>query len=634
MKNFLLSFPLTKALVKNETRRYATLVWCALILIVIIGAGLRFNKLNWDESQSLHPDERAIIWQGNGAGVMNLLTAPTTGECPNVETPRQNVNFPPGGLSFFWPNKYMHLTSVACGQPVPPEAINFWNATYSPLNPHFFAYGSLPMYLIKFTGDIYSAVTGQDYTGYNQLFMIGRFLSVLFSLGTILLVFGIGRRAFGPALGRREGDAIGLLAAAFLSVSTLDIQLAHFLAFDEPLTFFVTLTVFVAIGQMRNGSRWGAMRLGFALGLALATKFSSAPVAIPAGLAILLYGLYGNAKYSGERANKPAFAPWPNETRYGRVALGPRLIFRTLGNLLIMSVSTLAAWFVGMPYAFLDFKNYSDRLIEEGGMARGIDNIPYTRQFVGSTPVLYQFENIILWGVGLPLGILIVGALFYTLWRSVSTRLKADFILWAWILPYAVSIFSFEAKFIRYNLPLIPFLIILASRMIVEMVSRLRRGQRIFSWSDLGAGSNELPALSYQHSATSTQLPALSPQQPASSFEQISPDNQQPAFNQEQAVDKSQQPATIDGSTLVARGSWPVALRPHKWGARIVTAIGLFAFIWSAVWAISFEHIYTQTHTRIQASNWIYQNIPAGASVSNEMWDEVSAYARKRTSTK
>ncbi len=669
MKNFLLSFPLTKALVKNEARRYATLVWCALVLILIIGAGLRFNKLNWDESQSLHPDERAIIFQGNGAGVMNLLTVPTTGDCPNVETPRKNIDFPPGGLSFFWPNKYMHLTSVACGQPVPPEAINFWNATYSPLNPHFFAYGSLPMYLIKFASNIYSAVTGQDYTGYDKLFLIGRFLSVLFSLGTILLVFGIGRRAFAPALGQREGDAIGLLAAAFLSVSALDIQLAHFLAFDEPLTFFVTLTVFVAIGQMRNGSRWGAMRLGFALGLALATKFSSAPAAIPAGLAILLYGLYGNAKYSGERANKPAFVPWPNETRYGRVALGPRLIFRTLGNLLIMSVSTLAAWFVGMPYAFLDFKNYSDRLIEEGGMARGIDNIPYTRQFVGSTPVLYQFENIILWGVGLPLGILIVGALFYTLWRSVSTRLKADFILWAWILPYGVSIFSFEAKFIRYNLPLIPFLIILASRMIVEMVSRLRRGQRICSWSDLGVESRQLSAVSYQpeiatngielrassfepeifnnieqlaaisyqqsaigqqpeiakedeQAAASYQLSAVSPPQPASSFEQISADNQPPAFSQEQAVDESQPPAIADGSKLVAGSLRPVALRPHKWGARIVTAIGLFAFAWSAVWAISFEHIYGQTHTRIQASNWIYQNIPAGASVSNEMWDE------------
>ena len=715
MKNFLLSFPLTKPLLKNETRRYATLVWCALILILIVGAGLRFNKLNWDESQSLHPDERAIIFQGNGGGVMNLMTAATTGDCPNVETPRQNIDFPPGGLSFFWPNKYMHLTSVACGQPVPAEAINFWNATYSPLNPHFFAYGSLPMYLIKLTAHVYSAVTGKDYTGYNPLFLVGRFLSVLFSLGTILLVFGIGRRAFGPALGQREGDAIGLLAAAFLSVSALDIQLAHFLAFDEPLTFFVTLTVFVAIGQMRNGSRWGAMRLGFALGLALATKFSSAPVAIPAGLAILLYGLYGNAKFSGERATKPAFAPWPNETRYKRVALGPRLIFRTLVNLLIMSISTLAAWFVGMPYAFLDFKNYSNRLIEEGGMARGIDSIPYTRQFVGSTPVLYQFENIILWGVGLPLGILIVGALFYTLWCSVSTRLKADFILWAWILPYSVSIFSFEAKFIRYNLPLIPFLIILASRMIVEMVARLRRGQRIFGWSDLGAESSQLSANSYQSAAISQQpqvitndfelrgssfepetvtnsylSSAISPQpviasgnahinednqliafsheqavdegqqpqiasdagqkviheeqaavsyqspvfnqQPetaTNSFEQIRQNNQPTAFSPAQSVEKSQPSATADDFTPVALNPLPVAYRAlplvrssHKWGARIVTAIGLFTFVWSAVWAISFEHIYGQTHTRIQASNWIYQNVPAGASVSNEMWDE------------
>jgi YYY domain-containing protein len=457
---------------------------------------------------------------------------------------------------------------VPCGQPVPEDAINFWNASYSPLNPHFFAYGSLPMYLIKFAAQVATTVSGTNWGDYQNLFLVGRFISVCFSLGTILLLFFLGRRAFAPSLGKREGDAIGLLAAAFLSVSTLDIQLAHFLAFDEPLTFFITLAVFVALGQMRNGSRWGALRLGIAVGLALATKFSAAPVAIAAGLAILFYGLYGNAKYSGERIGKPAFQPWPGETRYGEVALGPRLIFRTLGNLLIMALATLVTWFVAMPYAFIDFKNYSDRLIEEGGMARGIDSFPYTRQFVGTTPVLYQFENIILWSVGLPLGILIVVSLFYSVWRCITGRLKAEIIVWGWLLPYMVAIFSFEAKFIRYNLPLIPLFILLAARLIIEIHARLRRNQALFS-------SHE-PVLVEKAEDTEKQL---------------------------------EEPVTKPS-------------RPHRWARLAIRVIGIFTFVWSSVWALSFEHIYSQTHTRVQASEWIYKNVPAGSGVSGEIWDE------------
>src|SRR5690348_1253753 len=149
--------------------RQALTVWGAFALILLIGAAFRFQALDWDQGQWFHPDERAII-----TAVSNLNTEVTGGDPKDSGAPRRTVSFPYGGLSFFIPNgtnirpanaQEAELYTSAGGingsyklppnvvppdQPPPDKAINFWNADYSPINPHFFAYGTFPMYLIKF----------------------------------------------------------------------------------------------------------------------------------------------------------------------------------------------------------------------------------------------------------------------------------------------------------------------------------------------------------------------------------------------------------------------------------------------------------------------------------------------------
>ncbi len=39
-------------------------------------------------------------------------------------------------------------------------------------------------------------------------------------------------------------------------------------------------------------------------------------------------------------------------------------------------------------------------------------------------------------------------------------------------------------------------------------------------------------------------------------------------------------------------------------------------------WSAAFESIYSQPHSRIAASEWIYQNIPGGSKISDEYWDD------------
>ncbi len=57
--------------------------------------------------------------------------------------------------------------------------------------------------------------------------------------------------------------------------------------------------------------------------------------------------------------------------------------------------------------------------------------------------------------------------------------------------------------------------------------------------------------------------------------------------------------------------------------ARIVSLIPASIVVISALfWAIAVTNIYRRPHTRIAASRWIYTNIPCGATLANEHWDD------------
>lgn len=48
----------------------------------------------------------------------------------------------------------------------------------------------------------------------------------------------------------------------------------------------------------------------------------------------------------------------------------------------------------------------------------------------------------------------------------------------------------------------------------------------------------------------------------------------------------------------------------------------LLAFVFNSIYCLSFLSIYARPHTRVQASQWIYQNIAYGSNVANEYWDD------------
>jgi hypothetical protein len=161
---------------------------------------------------------------------------------------------------------------------------------------------------------------------------------------------------------------------------------------------------------------------------------------------------------------------------------------------------TLAAalWLALNPYVLLDPDIYfnldrNDSLRTQNLVVQGKLPVLYTLQFVNATPYLYILTNLLRWGMGLPLEILALVGVGYSLWRLLGslrfvgvTRSKvehgeetarfADAYLLSWLGIYFFIVGSWYAQFVRYALPMIPVLCLLASRLLVDL---WQRGGRI-----------------------------------------------------------------------------------------------------------------------------------------------------------
>ncbi|MDH4208026.1 MAG: DUF2298 domain-containing protein, partial [Anaerolineae bacterium] len=339
---------------------------------------------------------------------------------------------------------------------------------------------------------------------YDHITLVGRVLSALIDTGVIYLTYLLGKRVYD----RR----VGLLAAVFVAFTVFHIQLAHFYAVDTLLTFFVLLFFVFALDFAREGGLGNALLLGGSWGLALATKFSAAPLFLAiAGAYILHYRRRG----------------------------GPGL-----GRLSRLFVLTLAAaavvFFLAEPYALLDFEAFSAGIAEQGRMVRGIADYPYTRQYINTPAFLYQIKNTILWGMGLPLGLVAYGGLGFFLWRAARRRKGEELLLLAWVLPYSLITGSFMVKFMRYMLPLVPFFLIMGAALLWAFKDWLRH-------------------------------------------------------------------------RVPARGGLASSIWYGVTGLVVASSV---------IYTLAFISIYSRPHSRIQASEWIYRNVPPGSTLALEHWDD------------
>ncbi|HRJ43494.1 MAG TPA: DUF2298 domain-containing protein, partial [Caldilineaceae bacterium] len=147
------------------------------------------------------------------------------------------------------------------------------------------------------------------------------------------------------------------------------------------------------------------------------------------------------------------------------------------GGLLGALVALLLAgvtFAITSPYAILDWQNFIQAtLVEQGAMVRGLADFPFTRQYRNTLPYLYFIQEQVIWGMGLPLGIV---ALAGSLWALVRLALgkasSGEWIVWSWLIPYFGLTGAFLAKFNRYMSPVLPFVVLFGAALAMWLVGR------------------------------------------------------------------------------------------------------------------------------------------------------------------
>ncbi len=131
-----------------------------------------------------------------------------------------------------------------------------------------------------------------------------------------------------------------------------------------------------------------------------------------------------------------------------------------------------------MPYAFLDMREFIQQVSEQGSLARGTLDFPYVRQFAGTIPFIYQAQNMVLWGMGLALGLAVIAGFIWLGWRIWKRNAGLWLVVLSWIVVYGALTGSFYVKFMRYMLPLYPFLTLIAASVLIAFVRYSRKGQK------------------------------------------------------------------------------------------------------------------------------------------------------------
>lgn len=369
-----------------------------LTLVLLIAIALRFVGLGWDGNTHMHPDER-------------------------------------------------FLTMVEGSLRLPEDLGQYFDTATSPLNPHnvghrFFVYGTLPIFIVRLLGEWMSKL------GYDEIHLVGRAASAAFDVISVALIYLIGLRLY-----RRR---VALLAAAFSAMSVTLIQHAHFFTVDSFANTFVLAGFYFAVRVFQVGRLRDYALFGLTLGMAVASKINTAPLAAVVALA--------------------AFARWlsmPTEER-------EKEILPILGALIMAALVSLLTFRVLMPYAFTGptffglglnpawLQNMSD--IRD--MLSGRVDFPPALQWVNRLPVLFSLKNMVLWGMGLPLGLLSWVGWGWAFLRVVRGDWKPHLLPVAWVGGYFLWQSMGFTIAMRYQMPIYPIIALLGAWAIWEAWDR------------------------------------------------------------------------------------------------------------------------------------------------------------------
>jgi hypothetical protein len=300
------------------------------------------------------------------------------------------------------------------------------------MNPHFFAYGSLYIYMVYFISllaqglgwlDLQLSTNAFDIS--SKIHLLGRGLTVFMGCLTVLFTYLIARRV--------HNVRTALFAAMLLSLMPLHIMHSHFVTVDITTACLSTLSLWLIIEFASSKSFRTAILAAFAVGLATGTKYSVGPA-----LAVTLLAVsWHSGLFSGMRI----------------------LISRAFFLILAM----MGGFFAATPYSLL-----SPREFWRGGILfnlysamKGIGLL-----FIGTgNGHWYHFSVNLPAALGTPLLLLCLIGIFislkgYLIRNNGNKSTPHDWILLLFLAVFFLLLGFARLRFARYLMPLLPVLAI------------------------------------------------------------------------------------------------------------------------------------------------------------------------------
>ena len=447
-----------------------------LVAILLLGGYFRFTGLDWDQNFHLHPDER-------------------------------------------------FLTIVGSALQGEPDLFGYLSTSTSTLNPYnagqtFFVYGNLPMTLTRYGAEfalrtcnglansegIPPAWCTHNFTAYDGIHIFGRFLSALVDWLAILFIFLIGRRLY--------SSWVGLLAALMHAIAVMPIQQSHFFTMDNWAATFTTMTIYTAVRIAGFGDKKASWKphwyvlFGVGLGMAVASRINVAPLAVIVNLAALIWLLRRGHTWStlwrdvvNTVAQRPELPP------PGRPS--PSLdIQRIILGIVLAALFSLGTFRLAQPYAFMDAQMARETAVSETGQepnpllvamqslvgfnpqwranmeeiqnVQGTDySAPFALQWTDRAPILFPLTNMVLYGMGLSVGITVWAGFAWALWRLINGRSdwQAHLIPVFWAGSYFLFMGTRWVTSTRYFLPIYSMLFVLGAWAIGRLWQKARDRQ-------------------------------------------------------------------------------------------------------------------------------------------------------------
>lgn len=401
----------------------------SLLAILLLGAYLRFTGIDWDENYHLHPDERFLT---------------------------------------------MIETSIRCED----SHGDYFDTNKSTLNPHnvrdangnqtfpFFVYGTLPIFLVRFIGETFNQ------TGYSQIHIVGRYLSGLFDLGTILLIFVIGKKTF-------KNEWVGIVSAAFYAFAPLPIQISHFFIVDNFTTFF-TIAAFlfaILVYQKEKGTpqevqekasrfgylvqNWSGIQyyafFGVALGMAAASKVNAIVIALLLPIGILL------------------------TVPKGKFVIDSKRLHVQFRNLVLAAIISFIIFRIFQPYAFVGptFFNiginleWLNDIKELQALSSGLSSYPPSLQWTRRS-AFFPVKNMAIWGMGIAFSLLAFFGLMMMLIDMLKGEKDISLLIFIWNMAYIIWQAARWNPTMRYFLLVYPTMAISAGWVLILGFNRLK----------------------------------------------------------------------------------------------------------------------------------------------------------------